>query len=236
FVDPSGLDGECVDVDGNIVDCGPDVIDDKVVTNIWDWWGPLWDLYWGRRDYIPLILPVLNDGSRPVVELIPIPHDPGDLDSVNRGFAACGTGASIGLYSNQIGDRWVGWYQNGPRTHAMSYPGNQHALRSAALNNASAFRALGKVSLGVGTGIGLYQGVGSFRRGDYAGAGKSGLDIGMGAIGTLGGPPGAVIAGGYFAVDLTIGWDGVAKIEQNSHSTQRFANGQGLCITPSMVK
>ena len=76
FVDPSGLDGECVDVDGNIVDCGPDVIDDKVVTNIWDWWGPLWDFYWGRHDYIPLILPVLNDGSRPVVELIPIPQNP----------------------------------------------------------------------------------------------------------------------------------------------------------------
>ena len=52
FVDPTGLDRECIDVDGNIVDCGPDVIDEKLFTNIWDryWWGPL-DFVLGRSRY-----------------------------------------------------------------------------------------------------------------------------------------------------------------------------------------
>ena len=53
----------------------------------------------------------------------------------------------------------------------------------------------------VGTGISLYQGGNALLKGNYAVAAKSGLDIGMGALATFGGPPGWIIGGGYFLLD-----------------------------------
>jgi hypothetical protein len=41
------------------------------------------------------------------------------------------------------------------------------------------------------------------------------LDIGMSAVGTFGGPAGAIVSSAYFVVDLTIGWDNVVKGLQN---------------------
>lgn len=61
------------------------------------------------------------------------------------------------------------------------------------------------------TGISVVQGTQALSKGNYAGASKSGLDIGMGYVGVAGGPVGAVASGVYFGIDTFIGWDNAFK-------------------------
>ena len=235
FVDPSGLDGEtfrinCVGANCSIVE-GTLIVNSTSTPRRGSGGGSL------LGDVMIATDVVGGDPAVPGGTLLMGPvRGSNGLGDVNTGFTVCGIAASGGEYSNFVNGRWVGLTQNGLRTYSMSWPGNQYVARSSALNNASAFRALGKVSFVATTGIGLYQGYGHYQEGNYSASAKSGLDIGMGALGTFGGPQGAVIAGGYFAVDLTIGWDRVAAMEANDQFTQRLVNGQGICFYPSMVK
>ncbi len=78
--------------------------------------------------------------------------------------------------------------------------------RNAVKKSAERLKIIGRGFFLVGTGISAVQGGADIAHGDYAGAEKSGLDIGMSTLGELGGPPGWIAAGGYFGVDATIGW------------------------------
>ena len=69
------------------------------------------------------------------------------------------------------------------------------------MSRASAFKLASRGFFVVGTGISLYQGGDALLKGDNSRATKSGLDIGMGALATFGGPPGWIVGGGYFVFD-----------------------------------
>lgn len=73
--------------------------------------------------------------------------------------------------------------------------------RANALSKAGYFKLASKGLFVVGTGISLYQGGDALLNGNYEGAAKSGLDIGMGTFATFGGPPRWIIGGGYFGLD-----------------------------------
>ncbi len=121
------------------------------------------------------------------------------LYTVGMGLNAVGFASSAGEYSNVINGSWKG--VNG-KWNSLEWGGNQWTgARSKALSKAGYFKLAGRGLFVVGTGISLYQGGDAILKGDYAGAAKSGLDIGMGAFSTFGGPPGWIIGGGYFGLD-----------------------------------
>jgi len=113
--------------------------------------------------------------------------------------------SSAGEYSNVINGSWKGI--NG-KWNSIKWGGNgATGSRTIALGKARYFKAASKSFFAVGTGISLYQGYGAYKNGDYSGAAKSGLDVGMGAFATFGGPPGWIIGGGYFALDALGAFD-----------------------------
>jgi hypothetical protein len=69
------------------------------------------------------------------------------------------------------------------------------------MSRAGAFKLASRGFFYAGVLVSGYQGVSSIQYGDYAGAAKSGLDIGMAAIATFGNVPGLIIGGGYFLLD-----------------------------------
>ncbi|MGH9878697.1 MAG: hypothetical protein ACRD5H_13760, partial [Nitrososphaerales archaeon] len=83
--------------------------------------------------------------------------------------------------------------------------------RSNALGRASGYRLLGKATFGIGTAISTVNLVQDARQGNYAGAAKNGLDIGMGTVGLVGGPVGAGVSAAYIVTDTVIGWDKVGN-------------------------
>jgi hypothetical protein len=131
----------------------------------------------------------------------------GDAAAVNGGIGTWSVAASIGEYWNQFNGMWRGangqWYR-------LGWGGNQYAgARALALGRANKYRLLGRAAFGltaVFSGTQAYQ---NLRQGNYRGAAKNGLDIGMAYVGVAGGLPGAAISGGYFVVDTFVGWDNV---------------------------
>ena len=125
--------------------------------------------------------------------------DNGILTYINT---ALGTGSiytSVKQYSNVVNGQWQG--KNGI-WKSLSWTGNQYnGSRSIAVENASAFNALGKKIFILSTGISIIQGGIALSNGDTGGAKKSGLDIIMSGVGTFGGPWGAGISGTYFFID-----------------------------------
>ena len=121
------------------------------------------------------------------------------LYTIGMGLNAVGFVASGGEYSNVVHGSWRGangvWY-------STNWGGNQWTgARANAMSRAGAFKLASRGTFMVGTVISGYQGYRAIQKGDYSGAAKSGLDIGMGYIATFGGPPGWIIGGGYFALD-----------------------------------
>ena len=115
------------------------------------------------------------------------------------GLNAAGFASSAGEYSNVINGRWRG--ANG-KWNSLQWGGNQWTgALSSILSKAGYFKIASRGFFVVGTGISLYQGGDALLDGNYAGAAKSGFDIGMGAYATFGGPPRWIIGGGYFALD-----------------------------------
>ncbi|VAW18190.1 hypothetical protein MNBD_BACTEROID01-2858 [hydrothermal vent metagenome] len=127
------------------------------------------------------------------------------LYMIGAGLNAAGFVSSAGEYSNVINGSWRG--MNG-KWNTLEWGGNQWTgARANALSKAGYFKLASRGLFVVGTGISLYQGGDALLKGDYAGAAKSGLDIGMGAFATFGGPPGWIIGGGYFALDALGAFD-----------------------------
>ena len=127
------------------------------------------------------------------------------LYAIGMGLNAAGFFSSAGEYSNVINGSWRG--VNG-KWNSLEWGGNQWTgARANALSKAGYFKLASRGFFVVGTGISLYQGGQALLNGNYAGAAKSGLDIGMGAFATFGGPPGWIIGGGYFALDALGAFD-----------------------------
>lgn len=127
------------------------------------------------------------------------------LYAIGMGLNAAGFVSSAGEYSNVINGSWKG--VNG-KWDSLEWGGNQWTgARANALSKAGYFKLASRGFFVVGTGISLYQGGDALLNGNYAGAAKSGLDIGMGAFTTFGGPPGWIIGGGYFALDALGAFD-----------------------------
>jgi hypothetical protein len=92
--------------------------------------------------------------------------------------------------------------------NSLDWGGNQWTgARSNALSRAGYFKLASRGFFVVGTGISLYEGGDALMTGNYAGAAKSGLNIGMGAFATFGGPPGWIVGGGYFLLDALGAFD-----------------------------
>jgi RHS repeat-associated protein len=134
-------------------------------------------------------------------------HDPvegkgqggNSLYAIGMSINAAGFISSGGEYSNVVYGNWRG--ANG-KWYPTRWGGNQWTgARSTVMSRAGAFKLASRGFFVVGTGISLYQGGDALLYGDYEGASKSGLDIGMGAFATFGGPPGWIIGGGYFLLD-----------------------------------
>ncbi len=122
------------------------------------------------------------------------------LYAIGVGSNAVGFVSSAGEYSNVINGSWRGingkWY-------SLEWGGNQWTgARANALSKASYFKLASRGLFVVGTGISLYQGGDALLKGNYDDAAKFGLDIGMGALATFGGPIGWGIGGGYFVLDV----------------------------------
>jgi len=121
------------------------------------------------------------------------------LYAVGMGINAARFIAGAGEYSNVINGSWRG--ANG-KWYPTTWWGNQWTgTRSTVMSRAGAFKLASRGFFVVGTGISLFQGGDALLNGNYAEAAKSGLDIGMGAFATFGGPSGWIIGGGYFLLD-----------------------------------
>ena len=120
---------------------------------------------------------------------------------------ALGTGGLLyGLGETAVtpGSQWLG---NNGKYYSKSWGGNQYTgSRAGALNASKAYRIAGRLTFAAGAFISGYEGYNHLRAGNYAGFSKSGLDIGMGAVGFLG-PIGLAVSAGYFIIDSTIGWN-----------------------------
>lgn len=66
----------------------------------------------------------------------------------------------------------------------------------------------------------VVDGIRAAKRGDLAGVGKSGLDIGMGAL-AFAGPIGLGFSVAYYAVDQTVGWNWLKALR---NAQQQYRN------------
>ncbi len=99
-------------------------------------------------------------------------------------------------YSPALG-RWV----------SLGYYGSMKlTLQSTITLQAKGFQLASKGFFYVNAIVSGVSGVSYAINGQWALVGKSGLDIGMAALATYGGPPGLIIGGTYFIIDNTIGW------------------------------
>jgi hypothetical protein len=155
---------------------------------------------------------VIGGGGRRVQQS---PADTNDA-AINKLISTCGIGASIGQYNNVsmdgtmfrgLNSKWYPMAGRGPNQYT--------GARSLATGKSSAFGKLGRVVGVGGMGLSAIQGYQGYQQEGVSGAAKPTLDFAMGAVGTFGGPPGAVVGGTYFAVDLTVGWSNVGRAVAN---------------------
>ena len=153
------------------------------------------------------------------------------LYAIGVGINAAGFVSSAGEYSNVINGSWRG--VNG-KWNSLEWGGNQWTgARANALSKAGYFKLASRGLFVVGTGISLYQGGDALLKGDYAGAAKSGLDIGMGAFATFGGPPGWIIGGGYFALDALGAFD--RPMITTPYSPPMYAVPDNTYVAPRVI-
>ncbi len=155
------------------------------------------------------------------------------LQNVGNGNNACGIGFNIGEYSNVQGEWWRS-SKNGNWYKGLKGRGPNGATgpRGPVIARANNFKQLGRYSFYTGALISVAQADQALRDGRSVGkvALKTGLDIGIGYAGVVGGLPGAALAGGYFAVDLTIGMDNIidaAAKKDNGMCRQMLTNRLG---------
>jgi hypothetical protein len=141
-------------------------------------------------------------------------HDdpPGNNQGGNHILNAVGSGTNaIGFISTTFEFSYVCdgmWKGTNGKWNSLNWGGNRWTgARTNALSKAGYFKLASRGLFIVGTGISLYQGGNALLKGDYAGATKSGLDIGMSAFATFGGPFGWIFGSGYFALDALGAFD-----------------------------
>jgi len=100
--------------------------------------------------------------------------------------------------------------------------GNDYNVIHAVNGTANILKTAGRGFFVVGSTISLVQGFNKYRNGDYVGTGKSGLDIGVGALSTFGGPVGLLIGTPYYLIDSFEGWDNAwqSAMEMNRNNQQ----------------
>lgn len=153
------------------------------------------------------------------------------LYAIGMGLNAAGFVSSGGEYSNVINGSWRG--VNG-KWNSLEWGGNQWTgARANALSKAGYFKLASRGFFVVGTGISLYQGGDALLNGNYAGAAKSGLDIGMGAFATFGGTPGWIIGGGYFALDALGAFD--RPMITTPYSPPMYAVPDNTYVAPPVI-
>lgn len=153
------------------------------------------------------------------------------LYAIGIGLNAAGFVSSAGEYSNVINGNWRGI--NG-KWNSLEWGGNQWTgARANALSKAGYFKIASRGFFVVGTGISLYQGGDALLNGNYAGAAKSGLDIGMGAFATFGGPPGWIIGGGYFLLDAVGAFD--RPMNTTPYVPAMFAVPDNTYVAPRVI-
>jgi hypothetical protein len=109
--------------------------------------------------------------------------------TLKNGNKALGIGAEIAELRLVSNGQW--YSQSQGRWYNMNFYGNQYTERQAGvLSKAHYFKVFARGSFVVGTFIGGVTGYKAYKAGDYSGAAKSGVDIGMGAVSTFGGPYG----------------------------------------------
>ena len=128
---------------------------------------------------------------------------------------AASIAAGVGEYSNVRNGKWRGekTLKDGTRRwYKQNFRGSGSVGgRTAVLQRAAAFNLAGKAFFGVGVALSLAEaGSGNISPAQMA------LDIGMGALGTFGGPPGFVIAGTYFATQAILASRGTSLGEVGS--------------------
>jgi RHS repeat-associated protein len=122
---------------------------------------------------------------------------------------SAGLGAGIAEHTAPFflvqGGKWRGLNGN---WYSLGWGGNgATGARSLALEGSRWASAFGKGLFYVGAGISLYQGVDSLvSEGNPSAAAKAGVDLGISALG-LAGPGGAAVAGSYWLLDVTVGFD-----------------------------
>jgi len=146
---------------------------------------------------------------------------------------AAGFFSSAGEYSNVMNGSWRGL--NG-KWNSLEWGGNKWTgARANALSKAGYFKIASRGFFFAGAFISGYQGYSAFQKGDYTGVTKSGLDIGMGAFATFGGPPGWIIGGGYFALDALGAFDSRPFINV-PYNPSIYSVQDNTFVAPSIIR
>jgi hypothetical protein len=155
------------------------------------------------------------EANKWIVDRLTNAHRYGSNDGLNdylfvNGLAGFGT--NYGQYYYQSGSWWRG--ANG-KWNPMSWGGNGFTRgRSVAIAKSGAFRVAGRVLFFASAVVSGYQGYQNYQQGNYWGMAKNGLDIGMSAATTFGGPIGVCVGGVYFVGDA-IGWGNIYRHQTN---------------------
>jgi len=152
-------------------------------------------------------------------------------------FAAIkATSVAVEIASENRMHHWVShgkWYsETYGKYYKPGYYGNQYqpssiirADKTMAISRFGRLQVVSRGAFATGTGISLIKGYSAYSKGDYEGVGKSGLDLYMGGVTMLGGPPGQITGGIYFGVDATIGWGEALRLNKQAHDNYREATG-----------
>ena len=146
---------------------------------------------------VPIEHPCIEPGCGPAIDLgtvtirideSPISTTTDPLPGISAPLIGAGTGAGFGEYSFERGGYWRGGNGN---WYPMRWGGNgATGGRSVVTSTAGGFRLFGRFVFAVSAANSLYQGADAYKQGDRQGVFNAGTDIGMGALGTFGGPVG----------------------------------------------
>ena len=115
--------------------------------------------------------------------------------------------------------QWGGWKNMVPRPFNM-FKNVAYGVGKGMTNLVVvATRVAGKIVFFFGLAVSLTQGIIALFDEEYGKASKAGLDMYVATLGALGGPPGWLVSGIYFAVDYTVGWD--VAINSGAGNTER---------------
>ena len=108
----------------------------------------------------------------------------------NSEFALGSGGLIYGVGENLIANKRLGYWigKNGKYYSGFTGRGpNQFTgSRASALKASGVWKIAGRTAFVLGAGLSTYNGYSAYQLGDYAGVGKAGLDLTMGAIATFG--------------------------------------------------